>query len=199
MTSSGFSAAISRVHRILLGAVLAASLAAGVSIAVAAQDRPPVRGTIALPATMKTFYRALNTIVVTTIDGVQHVYHFTKNLVVHGGKGVGVEALAGLREGSTVVVHSGGEGAEPTVEEVDIIGDEGLKVTEGMVTHVDRRHKQITVRLEGGRIERFRLTERAAAEAPPEVTSAGTGETKVMIYYADENGQKVAHAFRKIS
>jgi hypothetical protein len=40
----------------------------------------------------------------TTIDGVEHIYHFAKDLVVHGGKGSALDALEGLREGSTVVV-----------------------------------------------------------------------------------------------
>jgi hypothetical protein len=28
---------------------------------------------------MKTFYRGVNTIIVTTLDGVEHVYHFAKS------------------------------------------------------------------------------------------------------------------------
>lgn len=47
-----------------------------VSMTLSAQSPPPVQGTIALEGTMKKFYRAVNTIIVTTIDGVEHVYHF---------------------------------------------------------------------------------------------------------------------------
>ena len=65
------------------------ALVPSVSITLSAQSPPPVQGPIALEGTMKTFYRGVNTIIVTTIDGVEHVYHFTKDLVVHGGKGPG--------------------------------------------------------------------------------------------------------------
>jgi hypothetical protein len=89
---------------------LLGGLVLGTSIALNAQGPPPGRGTIALEGNMKKFYRAANTIIVTTIDGVEHVYHFTKDLLVHGGKGTGVDALQGLREGSTVVIHYTVEG-----------------------------------------------------------------------------------------
>jgi hypothetical protein len=35
---------------------------------------------------MKQFYKAANVVIVTTMAGVEHVYHFTKDLIVHGGK-----------------------------------------------------------------------------------------------------------------
>ena len=84
----------------LLLAVTGLLLGAGTSSGQTA--RPPVdgvTGTIALEGTMKAFYHGVNTIVVTTIDGVEHVYRFTKDLIIHGGKGSGTEALAGLGEG----------------------------------------------------------------------------------------------------
>ena len=165
----------------------------------AAQAPPPVQGTIALEGTMKKFYRAVNVVVVTTIDGVEHVYHFAKDLVVHGGKGSGVKALEGLREGTTVVVHYTAEGSEQAAREIDVIGGEGLEVTEGMVTRVDRGRRQITVRYDNGKTEVFRLTERAAAETAQSGDQAAPTGTKVAIYYSDEHGQKVAHFFRRVS
>jgi hypothetical protein len=162
-----------------------------------AQSPPPVQGTIALEGTMKKFYRAANVVIVTTIDGVEHVYHFAKDLVVHGGKGSGIDALEGLREGSTVVVHYTVEGAESTAREIDRIGDEGLNVTEGTVTRISRGRKQITVRFDNGTAENFELTERAAVETARNIGQPGA--TKVLIYYSNEAGRKVAHAFKKIS
>ena len=164
----------------------------------AAQSPPPVQGTIALEGTMKKFYRAANVVVVATMDGVEHVYHFAKDLVVHGGKGSGVDALEGLREGSTIVVHYTVQGAEEAAREVDVIGGDGLEVTEGLVTHVDRGRKQVTVRYDNGKTEIFQLTERAAAETTQTVDQAASGGTKVLIYYADEHGQRVAHFFRRV-
>jgi hypothetical protein len=167
--------------------------------ASAAQSPPPVQGTIALEGTMKKFYRAVNVVVVTTIDGVEHVYHFAKDLVVHGGKGTGVDALEGLREGTTVVVHYTAEGTEQAAREIDVIGAQGLEVTEGMVTRINRGRGQITVRYDNGKTEVFRLTERAAAETAQSGDQAAPTGTKVVIYYSDEHGQKVAHFFRRVS
>ena len=178
-------------------ALVAVTLTA--SRALAAQSPPPVQGTVALEGTMKKFYRGANVVIVTTIDGVEHVYHFAKDLVVHGGKGSGVDALASLRDGSTVVVHYTAAGSEQAAREVDIIGDQGLQVTEGMVTHIDRGRREITVRYDNGKTEIFRLTERAASETSKEVGEASPGGTKVIIYYSDEHGQRVAHFFRSVS
>src|SRR4030095_7736765 len=111
------------------------------------QDRPPLLEPIAMEGTMKQFYRAANVVVVTTMDGMEHVYHFTKDLIVHGGKKTGVDALEGLREGTTVVIHQT-SGSQASAEEIDVLGDEGLKSTEGMVTNIDRRKKEITIRSE---------------------------------------------------
>ena len=165
----------------------------------AAQSGPPVQKTVALEGTMKKFYRAANVVIVTTIDGVEHIYHFAKNLVVHGSKGSGAAALEGLREGTTVVVHYAVEGPEQTAKEVDVIGDHGLEVTEGMVTRINRRRGQITVRYDSGKIETFRLTERAAAEVSQTGDAMAPSGTKVVIYYSDEHGRKVAHYFRRMS
>jgi hypothetical protein len=167
------------------------------SIRLSAQSAPPAQGTVALEGTMKKFYRALNTIVVTTVDGVEHVYQFAKDLVVHGG--TGPDAFKGLREGETVVIHYTVDGSEQSAREIDLVGDDGLKITEGTVTRIDRARKQISVRFDNATTETFRLTDRAAAEAAEGGGGAAAGGTKVIIYYSDEAGQKVAHYFRTAS
>jgi hypothetical protein len=166
------------------------------SAPLAAQSPAPVQGTVALEGTMKSFYRAANTVVVATIDGIEHVYHVTTNLVVHGGKGTGVDALAGLREGATVVVHYTVTLDEASATEIDRIGDEGLEITEGVVTHVDRGRKQITIRFDNGTTETLGLTDRAAAEAGPELGEPPAARSKIVVYYRNEGGQKVAHFFK---
>jgi hypothetical protein len=174
-------------------------LALGFTTTLGAQTPPPPQGKMALEGTMKTFYKAANVVIVTTIDGVEHVYHFAKDLIVHGGHGTGVDALAGLREGSTVVVHYvTGEG-EQDASEIDVVGDQGLQVTEGVVTHIDRDRKQITVRFDNGKTETLRLTDRAAAETAKTLDAGGDSATRMVIYYSDEAGQKVAHFFKKAS
>ena len=161
----------------------------------AAQSPPPVQGTIALEGTMKKFYRGANVVIVTTIDGVEHAYRFAKDLVVHGGNATDASALEGLREGSTVVVHYSIQGADQSAREIDVIGVEGLEATEGTVTRIDLGRGQISVRYANGKTDVFRLTDRATAEAD----SAAPAGTKVMIYYSDEHGQKVAHFFKRVS
>ena len=80
----------------------------------------------------------MNFMVVKTIDGVEHVYNFTKDLIVHGGKNPGVEGLEGLREGTTVAVHFSTGGTKASADEIDVLGDEGLSIVEGVITDMRR-------------------------------------------------------------
>jgi len=146
---------------------------------------------------MKQFYRAANVVVVTTIDGLEHVYHFTKDLVVHGGKKPGVDALEGLREGTTVVIHESTRESQASADEIDILGDEGLKITEGMVTNIDHRKGEITIRYNNGKTETLQMTTRAAAETEGGIGGTGEEASTVIVYYSDEAGQKIAHYFKK--
>ena len=170
-----------------------------VSTSAHAQDRPPLKEPIALEGTMKQFYKAANVVIVTTMDGVEHVYHFTKDLIVHGGKTPGVDALAGLREGTTVVIHEGRGGSQASAEEIDLLGDGGLKIAEGIVTNIDRRKKEITIRYNNGKTETLQMTTRAAAESRADVDEAKGEATRIVVYYSDEAGHKIAHYFRKSS
>jgi hypothetical protein len=54
---------------------------------VAAQAMPTngAAGTVALEGTVDQEYRAANALIVKTEDGVKHVFHFSKDLLVHGG------------------------------------------------------------------------------------------------------------------
>jgi hypothetical protein len=172
------------------------------SLVAQAQTPPPMIGATsnaATEGTMNKVYRAANLIIVTTVDGVEHAYHFSKDLVVHGGKGPGVDALEGLHEGTKVVVHYTANGSESTAAEIDVVDDLGLMVAEGAVTRIDRGQRQITVKYANGKTEMFRLTERAAAEAPKDDAQAGTDGVKAVIYYKDEHGRKVVHFSKMVS
>jgi hypothetical protein len=161
-----------------------------------AQGPPPLTGTVALEGTMTKFYKGVNTLVVTTVDGMQHVYHFTKGLVVHGATSSGVDALETLHEGTPVVVHYRIEGGERSVDEIDRVADEGLKILEGTVIKLDRRRQEITLRYGNGKTETLRLTDRATTEASEGFERGGA---PVVIYYSDESGRKVAHFVKKAS
>jgi hypothetical protein len=178
--------------------VFAAALALILTTPVHAQNRPPLLEPTALEVTMKQFYKAANVVIVTTKDGVEHAYRFTKDLIVHGGKKPGVDALEGLREGTTVVIHRTAIESERTVQEIDVIGGEGLQVAEGVVTHIDRRKQEITIGYADGRTEAMQMTNRAIAESEAGIERAGN-ETRIVVYYLDEAGHKVVHYFRKAS
>jgi hypothetical protein len=172
---------------------------AGVARPGAQTLTPPLEGQLATQGTVTKFYKGVNVIAVTTLDGVEHLFHYTKELVVHGNPRHSEDALDGVKEGSTVVVHYTKEGVNESAQEIDRLGEEGLKETEGVVTRVDRRRKEITLKLANGTTETLELTERAAADAGKEIGDIEQTSTKVVVYYSDEAGHKVAHYFRKAS
>jgi hypothetical protein len=162
-----------------------------------AQSRPPLQEPIALEGTMKEFYRGLNIVIVTTMDGVEHVYHFTKDLIVHGGKKPGIDALEDLDKGTTVVIHYRMNGAQAAADEIDVLGEEGLKITEGVVTGIDRRRQKITIAFANGKTETLQMTSRVAAESNAAIEEPGEA-TNIIVYYSDGAGGKVAHHFKKV-
>jgi len=171
------------------------------SVILAGQSPPPTRGTMALEGTTDKVYAALRVVIVRTRDGVEHMIHFTRDLVLHGGKGPGVDAFVGLEEGTTVVVHYTVTNAEETALEIDRVGDTGLRTTEGVVADIDRRGRRITIKYANGQQEVMQLTPTVAAEAwrGLDEVSGARDATKVVVYYTDEAGQKVAHYFKKTS
>lgn len=177
--------------------LLCGGLLLGAATAVAAQTRPPIRGTIALQGTIQKVYAAANTVIVKTVDGVEHLVSLTKRTLVHGGTSTG--PLHGLQEGSPVVVHYMAQGANVSALEIDDLGQDGLKVTEGIVTRVDRPRKQITITFANGSTEIFRLTDHAALDAGTDIVELTNGGTKATVYYSDEGGRKVAHFFKRAS
>lgn len=170
--------------------MMVALLAAALPAPLAAQSPPPFQGTIALEGTMTKFYRGINALVVTTVDGAEHVYHFAKGLVVHGGNASGPRSAEALTPGAKVVVHYRINGAEESVEEID----EGLKIAEGVVVRFDRRHKRLTLKRGDGTTETLPLTDRAVSEADGVDDAGGVN---VAVYYSDEHGHKVVHYVRK--
>jgi len=140
------------------------------------------------------------TIVVKTADGTEHTFHFVARTAVHGGEKTGVAAkdsFHGLKEGSDVVVHYTAKGTEETAEEVDHIGEGGLKTTEGTITHLDRGAKTVTVKTADGTEQAFRLTDHAADDAGKDIGEGAEKTGKVTVYYTEQAGHKVAHFFSK--
>src|ERR1700694_1662744 len=96
----------------------------------AGQEAPPiggVNGTIALEGTVDQEYKAANTVIVKTLDGVRHLFHLTGKTVVHGTESAGADALRGLEAGSAVVVHYAADAGEQTALEVDRLRGQGVE------------------------------------------------------------------------
>jgi hypothetical protein len=182
----------------LLLAVLGLSRAASAQ-APAVQDTPPRPtplgvGSIGLDGTIDTFEKETRRAVIKTADGVRHAFHFASKTAVHGATATAEDVSTGLDAGSHVVVHYINEGGKNTAVEVDRIGEGGLKALGGAVTHVDRAAKTLAVHLEDGSAMSLHLTERVARDVGKDVRRAD----KVVVYYADEGGRRVAHYFKKV-
>jgi hypothetical protein len=143
-------------------------------------------GTMVTEATIKSEYKAANKIVVQSKDGIEHVYDAAKGVVVHGGKGT----LSDLKPGTTVVIHYT---ADNTAQEIDRVGAGGLSASEGIVIKIDRANKRITIRYDNGKIEKLKLTPRAAADVGRDIGE----DTRIVVYYSEDAGGKVTHYFKK--
>ena len=179
----------------LWAGLLCGGLLVGASTPLGAQTPPPIRGTIALQGTVEKIYKAANTVIVKTVDGVEHLVSLTKRTLVHGGTSTG--PLHGLEEGSPVVVHVMAQGTNVSALEIDDLGQAGLKVTEGIVTRVDRARKQITITFDNGSKETIHLTDHATLDAGVDIADRTDRGTKVTVYYSDDGGRKVAHFFKR--
>jgi len=107
------------------------------------------------------------------------------------------DSFHGLKEGSDVVVHYTAKGSEETAEEVDHVGEGGLKTTQGTITHLDRGAKTVSIKTADGSEQAFRLTDHAAADAGKDVSEGTEKSAKVTVYYTEQAGHKVAHFFSK--
>jgi hypothetical protein len=143
--------------------------------------------------------RTAKTIVVKAADGTQHTFHFVGRTAVHGTEMAGAaarESFHGLKEGCEVVVHYTAKGSEETAEEIDHIGEGGLKASEGTVTHLDRSAKTVTIKTEDGTEHVFRLTDHAAEDAGKDISEGAEKSAKVTVYYTEQAGHQFAHFFK---
>src|SRR5579871_3749967 len=107
----------------------------------------------AVAGTVKKIDAGTKTVVETAADGTEHSFHYAKKTTIHGAEATAAgskEALHGLKEGSEVAVHYTGTGAKRTASEIDHIGKDGLKTSEGTVKTIDRGAKTLTVKTADG-------------------------------------------------
>jgi hypothetical protein len=183
-------------------ALLCCNLILGAASTGAAQQVqiPGVTGTIAPDPAIDQEQAAAQSAVSKTVSGVKHAFTFTKNLLLHGGRPPGADALQGLHEGRTVVVHHQAAAATVSAQDLDrSSGDKG-EVSEGTVTRIDRGRRQITIRFDNGESDTFHLTDRAASASDPgqDVTPSADA-THVVVDYADDSGHKIVQVFKKTS
>ena len=138
---------------------------------------------------------AAKTVVVKTKDGTEQTLHFANKTVVHGTDAGAKDTFKGVKEGSEVVAHYTTKGTEKTAVEVDRLGKEGLKETEGTVSEIDRGAKTIAVKTGDGTVQTFKMADRATEDAGKEVGKATVKSAKVTVYYTEEAGKKIAHFF----
>lgn len=173
-------------------------LLAGLAVASAYAAQDVVT---ALEGTVKKVDAGAKTIVVKTADGTEHVVHLTERTVVCGAKGTarGAEASGkAVAEGSEVVVHVTKKGGEESAEEIDHVGKDGMKVTEGTVSHIDRGAKTLSIKTADGAKETFHLTDHAVVDAGKGSAEAAKKTGKVTVYYTEEAGRKTAHFFKRV-
>jgi len=155
----------------------------------------------AVTGTVKKVDAGTKTVVVKAADGTEHTFHFVERTSVQGvdaGAAGAKDAFHGLKEGSEVVVHYSTKGTEKTAEEIDHVGKDGLKVSEGTVSKIDRGGKTLVVKTADGAEETYHLTDHAAKDAGKGIAKGSEKSAKVTVYYTEEAGRKVAHFFKAL-
>jgi hypothetical protein len=151
----------------------------------------------ALHGTIKKVDSAGKTVVVATADGTEKTLHVGKETAVHGvdaaDKGA-KDSWNGLKDGTEVVAHYTKKGSEDSAVEIDKVGKDGLKATEGTVKEVDRGGKKIVITAADGTDHTFHLTDHAAKDSGEGIEKG----TKVVVYSTEDAGKKVGHFFEKI-
>ena len=166
-----------------------------VSAAYAAEDVVS-----AVHGTIKKVDSATKTIVVKTADGTEHSLHFLDKTAVHGvnaSEEAAKDSWHGLKAGTEVVAHYTTKGTEDTALEIDKVGKDGLKMTDGTIKDIDRDGKKLIVKSSDGVESSFRLTDHAAKDGGKDIAKGMEKGSKVTVYYTEEAGERVAHFFEK--
>jgi hypothetical protein len=132
------------------------------------------------------------TVVVKTADGTEHSIKVTGETAYTGTK----EGFDGLKEGTEVVVHKTGTGAEETGLEIGKIGKDSVKVSEGTIVKVDHGAKTVVVKSADGTEKTFDYTETAGKDIGEAAGAGAKKGAKVTVYYTEETGKKIAHFFK---
>jgi hypothetical protein len=149
----------------------------------------------AVHGTVTKVDNATKTLVVKTKDGTEHTLHVVSKTTVSGTDAGAKDTFKGLKEGSEVVAHYTEKGSEKTAVEVDNVGKDGLKETEGTISTIDRGTKTIAVKTADGTVQTFKIADHATEDAGKDIAKGTEKTAKVTVYYTEEAGKKVAHWF----
>jgi len=142
------------------------------------------------------------TVAVKTADGTVETVKFTGRTTVHGLKDAAKGADLAGKEGSHVIVHTVGEGAEKTAHSVEWVGDKTVHTTEGTVEDVGKGSKTVAVKTADGTKESFVVADHAVVNTGKDVARYSARGAKkgehVTVYYTEEAGKKVAHVFKHL-
>jgi hypothetical protein len=173
-----------------------AALAFGCSVGLTAQDVVS-----AVDGTVKKVDAGSKVVVVKAADGTDHTFHFADDLAVHGGHATAdaaTDAAHGLKTGSHVAVHYTVDGGKESAHEIDRLGGDGLKVSRGTVSDVDRDGKKISIKSADGTEQTFDLADNAAKDTGKDIGKGTDKTAKVTVYYTEDAGRKTAHFVKKV-
>jgi hypothetical protein len=139
------------------------------------------------------------TVAVKTADDTVTVVKFTAHTTVSGLKGAAHGADLVGKEDGHVIVHYIPEGTEKTAHAIVFVGDQTVHATEGTITDIGKGTKTVAVKTADGTEETFRVADHATIDTAKgvghyTVVGAKKGE-HVTVYYTEEAGKKIAHAF----
>jgi hypothetical protein len=177
--------------------VVVALLATSVAVSQGTQSSTNV-----VTGTIEKVDSGAKTIAVKTADGTVETVKFTDKTTVHGLKDAAKGTDLAGKEGSHVIVHTVGEGADKTAHSVEWIGDKTVHTTEGTVEDVGKGSKTVAVKTADGTKETFVVADHATVDTGKDVgrysvRGAKKGE-HVTVYYTEEAGKKVAHVFKHL-
>ena len=166
-----------------------------ISAAYAAEDV-----VTAVHGIIKKIDSVTKTVVIKTADGSEHSLHFLDKTAVHGvdaSAEAAKDSWHGVKEGTEVVAHYTTKGTEDTAWEIDKVGKDGLKTTDGTIKDIDRDGKKLILKSGNGVESTFRLTDHAAKDGGKDIAKGMEKGIKVTVYYTEDAGKKIAHFFEK--
>jgi len=139
------------------------------------------------------------TVAVKTADGTVTVVKFTAHTTVSGLKGAAHGADLAGKEGGHVIVHYIPEGADKTAHSIVWVGDKTVHAAEGTIVDAGKGTKKVALKTADGTEETFDVADHATIDTAKGVghyTDVGAKKGEhVTVYYTEEAGKKIAHAF----